>query len=472
MKYSAIIGAIVLSSLCMEAIAQDSQPKYDSMINTIRNAFNAGDPAKIYAFTSAVFRTKMTAEQFASGMNRFRVKSGDWNTHTYKERNDKGYDYLAQFELGNQIFSLKLNDQGKIDRMNFAAVPAIVTNKNYQVPGNNPLSDSLDLRVEQLVRPYIQKANTAGIILAFIDHGRVSRYSYGTVNKDIRELPDADKTIFEIGSITKTFTSLLLAQEVLIGRFRLNDPINRYLPDSVPSLNFQGSPIRLVHLANHTSGLPRLPENIFSGNVDPQNPYQHYVRDSLYSFLQHFKPSAKPGVTFSYSNCGAGLLGVILENQLQVDFGKMVMKRICKPLQMARTFVSIPLDAKPDFAQGYNQDGLATSPWDLAALQGSGAIRSTLNDMIRYTQAQMGRRNSLKKAIELSHTVTFNGPGQVMGLGWRINKVAQQTYFHHSGGTGGFRSYMAFDIDRQIGVVILSNATEDVTPIGEQLIRP
>jgi CubicO group peptidase (beta-lactamase class C family) len=473
MKYAALIICLALSSMMIHthAFAQDESSRYDSITSIIKNALNAGHPDDIYNLTSSTFRARLTAEQFAIGMKKFLAKNGSWKTYTYKGSQEMGYDHVAQFEWATQLFSLKLNEQGSIDRMNFAVIVPEIAAKKVPVESNNPLSDSIDRRVEQLVRPYIQKGNTAGILLAVIDHGQIRRYSYGTVNKTISTLPDADKSIFEIGSVTKTFTALLLAQQVINGRMKLNDPVNRYLPDSIPPLVFRGDPVRIVHLANHTAGLPRLPDNIFQGKVNVQNPYQHYTPDSMYSFLAHYKMPRQPGTAFSYSNVGAGLLGTILEQQLQMSFDEMVVEKIAKPLHLSHTVVEIPAELKHSFVQGYNEMGLATSPWDLGPLKGSGAIRSTLNDMIIYTQAQMESKNPLKKAIALSHAITFDSSGNRMGLGWRINKTAQQTYYHHSGGTGGLRSFVGFDIKRQLGIVILSNAAEEVTAIGEILLK-
>jgi len=127
--------------------------------------------------------------------------------------------------------------------------------------------------------------------------------------------------------------------------------------------------------------------------------------------------------------------------------------------------------AQKNFAQGYNETGEATAPWDLASLKGSGAIRSTLNDMVKYARAQMEKKSPLHKAIALSHQPTFTGKDQSMGLGWRINQNGQHTYLHHSGGTGGFRSFIGFDPEKQTAIVILSNAAEDVTNLGEGFLR-
>jgi CubicO group peptidase (beta-lactamase class C family) len=446
--------------------AQTERKLYDSIAGSVQANYNARQPEKIYAITGAAFRLKMSEEQFALGMSKFYAKAGNWNTFGFSAQNEKGLDYQAGFENSRQLFSLKLDDQGKISRLNFAIIPVIITKKDFQVATNNPLKDSLDLRVEQLVRPYIQKANTSGLILAIIDKGKIRKYSYGTVNKYRKQLPDPEITIFEIGSVTKTFTSLLLAREVIAGRMKLDDPINLYLRDSIPALNFQGHPITLKQLANHTSGFPRLPANIFNGKVNAQDPYKHYLPDSLYSFLMTYRPVVMPGTVFSYSNYGAGVLGTLLEWKEQHSFEQLVISQICKPLGMNHTTISLDDAAQKNFAQGYNEKSETTDPWDLAALKGSGAIRSTLNDMIIYVLAQMGTSNPLKKAIDLTHKLTFESKEQTMGLGWRISAAGKSTYLHHSGGTGGFRSFVGFDPARQFGVVILSNAAEDVTALG------
>ncbi|GEP98053.1 serine hydrolase domain-containing protein [Chitinophaga cymbidii] len=333
---------------------------------------------------------------------------------------------------------------------------------------NNPLKNGLDKEVEKLVRPYIQKSNTAGLILAVIHKGKVYRYSYGTVDKKRKELPKPS-TLFEIGSITKTFTSLLLAEQVLEGKMSLDDPINRYLPDSVKDISANGMPVRLVHLANHTSGFPRLPANIFQMKVDRNDPYRNYVHDSLYSYLVRYQATTPPGQVYAYSNFGAGLLGVILERQLGAGFQTLVEERICKPLKMFHTFIDIPTGQAAAFAQGYNELGLPASPWDLGSLKGAGALRSTLDDMVLYLKAQLGAGNDLAKAIVLTHEPTFTGPGQQMALGWLIGRHGENVYYQHSGGTGGYRSFAGFSPEQQFAVVILSNAAEDVTPIGQAL---
>lgn len=459
---------IFIAQICL---AQSDQKKYHTVADMIRVKFNGGQAKDLYAMTAEVFKKKMTADQFIQGMSKFKAKAGDWNSLTYQQSNDKGVDYLCEFANGNQIFSLKLDPDGKISRLNFAAVEVVIKNKNYQVKSNNPLKDSTDRLVEKLVRSYIQKGNTSGLLVALIQGGRVRRYSYGSINKTQEVLPDPANTLFEIGSITKTFTSLLLTKQVIDGKMKLEDPISKYLPDSIPALTIGNTPLTLMHLANHTSGLPRLPGNIFHGEVNPKDPYKHYVTDSLYHFMKTYQVKETPGTKFSYSNLGAGLLGMILEHTSGKSFNELIVEEIAHPLGMFNTKVELTKMDEKNFAQGYDERGQATAPWDLASLKGSGAIRSTLNDMVLYAQAQLGQKNSLDNAIELTHQKTFSSGEQDMGLGWRINKNQRPSYLHHSGGTGGFRSFVGFDQQRQIGVVVLSNAAEEVTEIGEHMLK-
>lgn len=459
----------ILLSWSFAGVAQLDKAHKDTAMD-VREYYNAGKPEKIYALTSNVFRKKMTSEQFSKGMVKYTAKNGKWHRLEFASKNDRGVNFTAVFENSEQILSIKVDHNGQIERINFEPVTVKVGSKNFQVASDNKLITSLDQKVERLVRPYIQQSNTTGLVIAIVDQGKIHRYSYGTVDKKTQYLPKPATTIFEIGSVTKTFNALLLAELVVKGKMKLQDPINQYLPDSLPLLAFRGNPIRLVHLANHTAGLPRLPENIFSGKVEPQDPYKHYNTSLLFSYLRNYKIKSLPGTKFSYSNLGAGLLGTILERSEKQSYEDLLINKICRTLGMNNTSISLNSAQEQNFAQGYNEEGKATAQWDLASLKGSGAIRSTLDDIVLYAQAQLGGKNPLEKAIKLSHEVTFTNITESMGLGWRINNTSKSPYLHHSGGTGGFRSFVGFDRQSQFAVVILSNSAVDVTGIGQKMM--
>lgn len=441
--------------------AQAIRSDYDYFMKEFQRFFNEKKSDEIYGRSSAIYQAKISKEKFSLGMRKFVVNVGLMQHFSFVDSTTNGYNYTIKFENSDQLFSVLLDNEKQVIRMNFKELPFFIEDKNFKVESNNPLKDSIDLLVEKFVRPYIQKSATAGIMIAVIDGKQQRKYSYGTITKTDKQLPDASKSIFEIGSVTKIFTSLLLAKEVVDGNMQLDDPISKYLPDSIPFLAWHGYPISLMQLSNHTAGLPRLPENIFSTNVVLADPYSHYKVDSLFYFLKKYKVSSQPGVRFSYSNFGAGLLAVALERYTSKSFEQLVIENICLPLGMKNTSLK---DAGA--VQGYNEKGMPTSYWHLESLAGSGAIRSTLDDMITFMKAQLGSKNKLTKAIYLTHRITFTDDDQSMALGWRIKKGANRKIFHHSGGTGGFRAFVAFDDKSQKAIVILSNAALDVTTIG------
>jgi CubicO group peptidase (beta-lactamase class C family) len=296
--------------------------------------FNEKKSDEIYGRSSAIYQAKISKEKFSLGMRKFVANVGLMQHFSFVDSTTSGYNYTIKFENSDQLFSVLLDHEKQVIRMNFKELPFFIEDKNFKVASNNPLKDSIDLLVEKFVRPYIQKGATAAIMLAVIDGKQQRKYSYGTITKTDKQLPDASKSIFEIGSVTKIFTSLLLAKEVAGGNMRLADPISKYLPDSIPRLAWRGHPISLMQLSNHTAGFPRLPENIFTANTVLADPYSHYKVDSLFHFLRKYKVSSQTGVKFSYSNLGAGVLGVALERHNDKSFGQLVIDNICLPLGM------------------------------------------------------------------------------------------------------------------------------------------
>lgn len=180
----------------------------------------------------------------------------------------------------------------------------------------------------------------------------------------------------------------------------------------------------------------------------------------------------KPGELFEYSNVGAGLLGQLICRQVNKTFEEIVIKNICTPLKMRHTKIILNKKDSGFLAQGYNGNGEPTPLWNMGSLQGSGALKSTLADMIRYIQLQIKpSAGRLGTAIQLTQQLSFSTGNDKMGLGWRIKELHNSQYYYHAGGTGGFRSFAAFNKKQEFGVVILSNAADEVTPIGEQIME-
>jgi CubicO group peptidase (beta-lactamase class C family) len=463
---------ILLLTGSFVGFSQSVSIKIDSVRKLVETTFNEKNNNALYALTNKDFQKQVSEAQIVQVSSMLYNQLGKWKTSEFQKTTDGVAFYKAVFEKGNQNFFIGLDKNDKISTLLFQPYKGDVPKKDYQVASNNPMKTPLDLRVDSLVRPYIQMQHTAGICVAFIKDGKTTTYSYGEIKKGEKQLPDTNKTFFEIGSISKTFTGILLADEVVKGKLSLDDPINKYLPDSIKKMEFKDVPITLKTLSNHSSGFPRLPMNLYKKGDDANNPYQNYDAGRMFSYLKTYKPFREVGVNYEYSNFAVGLLGTILAQQNQLSYEELLLQKICKPLKLKNTKISLDEADKINFAQGYDEKGKSASAWDLNTLAGAGGIRSTTNDMAKYVEANMTKATKqLQEAIDLSHKVSFESGQNIVGLGWHITKRKENTIYQHSGGTGGFRTFVGFDKELQIGVVVLSNSAEEVTMIGMGLLR-
>lgn len=294
--------------------------------------------------------------------------------------------------------------------------------------------------------------------------------------------PSAE-TLFEIGSVTKTFTGLLLADAIERGAVQATDPIQPYLPDSVDVPTHASGPITLAHLATHRSGLPRLPTNFSaSALARPSDPYANYSVRDLYAFLDGYVPPHPPGAAYAYSNLGMGLLGHLLARRADTSFAALVQMRIAAPLGLADTRVTLMPDQQARFAQGHNESGAPTSPWRIPALGGAGALRSTAADMLTYLRAHLTAPDSTALGRALRRAMTPLADADLnaerfantrIGYGWHVTPRGDATLIWHNGGTGGFSSFVGFNREAGVGVVILANASisSEVTAAGFTLME-
>ncbi|HEY1339570.1 MAG TPA: serine hydrolase domain-containing protein, partial [Bryobacteraceae bacterium] len=315
------------------------------------------------------------------------------------------------------------------------------------VPGNDEIREILARRIDH------QKQGT-GIAVGVIEPNGRRVVTYGALaNVDPRVI-DGD-TIFEIGSISKVFTSLLLTDMVHRKEVALDDPAAKYLPENVRMPGRSGKSITLLDLSTHYSGFPRVPSNL--NPKDPTNPYADYSVDDLYDFLSGYMLPRDPGSEIEYSNLGGGLLGYILARRVGTDYETLVRVRITEPLGMPDTGITLSSSMKQRMATGHNAMLAPVSNWDFRTLAGAGALRSSANDMLTFLEAFLGHRESplasaMKAMLEVRRPVAKTG--FEIGLGWNI--LGEIVW--HDGGTGGFRSFIGYEPKARVGVVVLSNA--------------
>lgn len=312
-----------------------------------------------------------------------------------------------------------------------------------------------------------------GIVVGVIDSAGRRVLAYGGRDTTVPQ-PVNHESVFEIGSATKVFTSLLLADAVQRGEVALTDPISKYLPNGVQTPQRGGRSITLQDLATHTSGLPRLPTNL--APKDPGNPYADYTEPQLYSFLASYELPRDIGSRYEYSNLGAGLLGHLLARRAGVDYETLVRTRITEPLGMASTAITLTDPLKQRLAAGHNDRRERVPGWDIPTLAGAGALRSTADDVLKLLAAQLGYTpSSLAPAMASMLAVRrpTGTPGLEIALGWHIlSAPGGREIVWHNGGTGGYRSFIGFDPKNRTGVVVLSNmfTSAGVDDIGRHLL--
>jgi len=323
--------------------------------------------------------------------------------------------------------------------------------------------------VRNNIKARVDNEINTGIVVGFIDANGIQYFSYGVKSLKTNE-PVNEYSVFEIGSITKTFTAILLANQVLKGEAKLDDPLQNYLPSGVTAPTRNGAAISLVHLSNHTSSLPRMPDNFHPAN--PANPFADYSEKQLYDFLNNYKLTRDIGSEYEYSNYAVGLLGHVLATNKKVTYEQLMIDVIARPLNLNDTRIAFTPKMKANLAMGHNE-GMQVENWDLSTLAGAGAIRSTTVDMVKFISANMGKsKSNLYPAMKLSHQNSrVEGSKPMVGLGWHIIPGEVEIIWHN-GGTGGYRTFAGFIKDGEKGVVVLSNSNASVDDIGVHLLNP
>ena len=324
------------------------------------------------------------------------------------------------------------------------------------------LWEQSDAVLQALLRENIRTESSAHLAAGLVDATRRRLiFSSNSCQAD---------TVFEIGSVSKVFTAFLLADAVARNEMALDDPIDKCLPPSVAVPSRDGHKISLLHLVQHTSGLPRLPTNL--SPRDPANPYRDYSLSQLYAFLSGCKLSRAPGEQYEYSNLGAGLLGHILARRENSSYEDLVVKRICQPLGMAQTRVILTPSMRSRLAVGHDARGTKVSNWDLPTLAGAGGLRSTPGDMTFFLAACMGSTNTpLKRVVALTQSQRRPAEGPMeIALAWHILKKAGTEIWWHNGQTGGYHSFIGFDPRRKRGVVLLCSAAIDIDPLAIRIL--
>jgi len=325
----------------------------------------------------------------------------------------------------------------------------------------------LDPRVAAAARSELEKKRHVGLVVGTLENGAARVQGFGRLSEARPEAPDG-RTIFEIGSITKVFSGILLAQLAAEGKVAVSDPAQRHVPEGWTLPSREGAVITLAQLSTHTSGLPRLPSNLAPN--DARDPYADYSEERLREFLAGHVLRRRPGDAYEYSNLGTGWLGWMLARADGRTYEDLAIHRIARPLGMADTGIRLDDAARARLAPPHASPGKPSFNWELATLTGAGGLRSTTEDLLRFLAANLGDAPpALLAAMEASHEprVKVRDGGPWIGLGWHRSTLEDgRTMIWHNGGTGGYRSFAGFVKESRSAVVVLANSTADVDALG------
>jgi CubicO group peptidase (beta-lactamase class C family) len=347
--------------------------------------------------------------------------------------------------------------------------------------GSNPLVDlgiekdhlSVDETkryVDRLAAEYLASSDNVGLVVGIITDNQPHVLAYGHVVQGSDEVPTGD-TVFEIASAGKTFTTTVLADMHLKGELNWNDPLAKFLPNDFAPPQYGSRQITLLDLSTQTSGLPSLPPNFKSG--DPLNPYADYTVKQMYEGLRQITLSAPPGKQYNYSNLGFGLLGHALERGSGVGFEELIVSRVCEPLAMHSTRMTLDESLRKRLATPH-ASGKPVLIWEDTTMPGAGSFLSTANDMLRFVEAHWKSEVDDVLCEAMQQTVRKRRPADVpsrsMGLGWHIDSQNALDIIWHNGGAGGSCCYVAFLQEPQVGVVVLSNSNNSVDGLGLKVL--
>lgn len=319
------------------------------------------------------------------------------------------------------------------------------------------------------VQPLVDAEILRGVVVGLYDAGKREIYGFGAGPGGAR--PDG-RTLFEIGSVTKVYTALLLADAVQRREVELDLPVADLLPPGVTAPTQDGKTITLRHLVMHSSGLPRLPPLLLQ-QASSTDPYAAYDENALYADLVQTQLEAAPGERISYSNYGVGLLGFVLGKKLGAGYRTAIETRIIEPLGLADTFFTVPASAAARRAEGTNDDLAPVPPWTWDALAGAGALVSSVRDQLALIDAELdaaaGGKRALRRAMAFTQEAQLSGDTPNAGLGWQIDREGRHW---HNGGTGGFHAFVGFDVKHRRGVVVLaSTSTSLVDRLAARLYK-
>ena len=334
----------------------------------------------------------------------------------------------------------------------------------------------LNRLVNYLVETEVDFDKTPGLVIGVIEGEAIHVYGFGETARGNNQRPDSN-TVFEIGSVSKVFTASLLAKYVQEGTMHYSDSLRAYLDAQTSQLNPSVSAFSLLSLANHTSGLPRVPSNLGRQEKNPDDPYAYYSRANLWAFLTNYTPTMPAGNQYHYSHLGYALLTEVLEQHAKQSYPDQLNQHLFRTLAMQDTRVQLASAQASRLAQGYSVVGNPVPSWNADSFDGALGLKSTLSDLLKFMNMNLGNTHSTLG--EMMHPlyeeqIETDIPKVSAGIGWHLFKPRKKRWYTvitHSGVTNGHRIYMGFVRETKTGVIVLSNSRNNLNGLGGYLLK-
>jgi len=463
---------IVLLGITSYSFAQTNPEEQINrgVYNKLEFFINSQMTDSAYNLASDSFKKQYNLVKFTQVLQQLyplgRVKSSDL------KKIEKGVaTYKMDFDNNSFEVLFATDSTLKFNTLRFSPIAtSAIEDQPAVVPSAQKSIDKDDFFVDSIANAYMKQQNTQSLAIGIVKNGQSKTYFFGESANGNQTLPTKN-SIYEIGSLSKIFTAIILSNLVEEGTITLDQPISLFLPDTLKK-NEDLSKITFQMLANHTSGLPRLPDNLEKvKGYSTNDPYKSYDKKALYSYLATFKNKKSPGEEYEYSNLGYAVLGDIICDIYKKSYDQIVKDIICKPLDMNNTFQVLDPKRKDTF-KVYNKDGQEVPSWSFDAFSAAGGLKSSLEDLLKFANAQFKMpQTPLENAMANTRLFTFFLPPDTdLGLAWHMNLLDDLTVYWHNGGTAGSSSYLALCPDKKSAVVILSNSAISVDDKGKAIL--
>jgi len=436
-----------------------AQTAVTTLLDSLTNCYNREDYLAFYNFGSDMWKKNHDTAGIKGWLGWMRGQTGII-THAAHIRPEGNYQ-LVRWDgtLKTTAFMLQLASNGRFDDFGFNAYKEPATPEQLKsIATDNPLKTTLDSAVQRIAGAFVTYNRPVGLSIGLVSKGKTYTYNYGSISKDKQQLPTSS-TPYEIGSIFKTFTSLLLAKAVAEHRVSMDDDVRKYVGAGYDNLQYDGHPLRLVDLADYTSGLPPVQILRPFDESTPEAAGNFFKQYSIADFLEDIrkvKLDTVPGVRYSYSTAGFNLLAYILSTTYRKPFPELLQTKVLQPLGMYHSALYLPplQDAlRPD---GYNAKR-ERQPDIYGPVDSLDLLHSTTADMLRYLQYQIAERDT---AVRLTHRQFSDAPHNEAGLGWFL----YQTPDGKAIGKGGNSVHMSCRAwatpARGTAVIVLANCNQ------------